>query len=51
MYYKKCEKEYFEILKKVQKLEKQGFNMVLSFVFPKCDLDGTYQAVQENSTQ
>lgn len=50
-YYKICEEEYLKVLKEVEMLEKEGFSMVLSFVFPKCDLDGTYQAVQQNSTQ
>ncbi|XP_023312769.1 thyroglobulin-like [Anoplophora glabripennis] len=27
-----------------------GFDLVFSYTFPKCDLDGSYQAVQENST-
>lgn len=50
-YFKKCEKKYLEVLEEVENYEKNGFSLVLSFIFPKCDLDGTYQAVQENSTQ
>ncbi|KAG5899875.1 hypothetical protein JTB14_012338 [Gonioctena quinquepunctata] len=46
-YYKKCENEYLELLEEVK-----SFNVdtVVGFTYPKCDFDGTYQAVQENST-
>ncbi|XP_023030264.2 uncharacterized protein [Leptinotarsa decemlineata] len=47
MYYNKCEKEYVEVLKEVQKYD---YDIVFGYTYPKCDPDGTYQAVQENST-
>lgn len=50
-YFKTCEREYLDILNEYEKLKEEGFSMLLSFVFPKCDIDGTFQPVQENITQ
>ncbi|XP_050296801.1 uncharacterized protein LOC126736466 [Anthonomus grandis grandis] len=50
-YYTKCEKEFLNIYKEVQELKrKNSYNLILGYKYPKCDLDGSYQAVQENFT-
>ncbi|KAJ8925937.1 hypothetical protein NQ315_009789 [Exocentrus adspersus] len=50
VFYKKCEEEYVAVLNEVRMYKQQGYDMVFSYTFPKCDIDGTYQPVQENST-
>ncbi|CAH1110393.1 unnamed protein product [Psylliodes chrysocephalus] len=49
-HYQKCELEYIKILNEYNSFKKDGYNMLLGFEYPKCDMDGTYQAVQENIT-
>ncbi|CAH1991359.1 unnamed protein product [Acanthoscelides obtectus] len=50
-YYKTCEREYLQALEKMNCLQKQtGFNEIFNYNFPRCDIDGTYKAVQENAT-
>ncbi|CAG9860318.1 unnamed protein product [Phyllotreta striolata] len=50
VFYKDCENEYIDVLKMYNKFKKNDYKKLYGFKFPKCDLDGTYQAVQENST-
>ncbi|KAJ8968196.1 hypothetical protein NQ317_006798 [Molorchus minor] len=50
IYYNKCEAEYIEILNEVNGFLEEGYDMIFAYSFPKCDIDGTYSAVQENST-
>ncbi|KAJ8934603.1 hypothetical protein NQ318_002947 [Aromia moschata] len=50
VFYKKCEAEYIGILNEYKEYKEDGFDMVFGYTFPKCDIDGTYKAVQENST-
>lgn len=47
----KCEKEYIELLEDVKKIKDEHGVEVIGIVPPKCQLDGKYAAVQENSTQ
>ncbi|CAH1117319.1 unnamed protein product [Phaedon cochleariae] len=51
IYLKKCEEEYITILNETETQKmKNNYNMILGYTFPSCDIDGTYKAVQENST-
>lgn len=50
-YYKHCELMYQQALDDLDDFHDDGYNMVLSYALPKCDIDGTYQALQENTTQ
>lgn len=50
-YYKTCEGEYMKVHKEVEARKKEsGYKLVFGYTYPKCDLDGTYAAVQENKT-
>nr|ACP18834.1 unknown [Chrysomela tremula] len=50
-YFKKCEEEYINILNEEDTYkEGNNYNMIIGYIFPNCDIDGTYKAVQENST-
>ncbi|XP_030750657.1 uncharacterized protein LOC115878327 [Sitophilus oryzae] len=49
-YYKTCESKYMDVYKKVQEYKAQGYNQVIGYEYPNCDLDGTYAPVQQNKT-
>ncbi|VEN38843.1 unnamed protein product [Callosobruchus maculatus] len=51
LYYRNCEDEYFQALKNLEEMVKDAtFDEIFNYELPKCDIDGTYKAVQENAT-
>ncbi|XP_056638366.1 uncharacterized protein LOC130446258 [Diorhabda sublineata] len=48
--YPACTEIYLKVAKEYESYKEKGYRAILGYQYPSCDLDGTYKAVQENST-